>query len=274
MGYTSYFPVTEGTPDEEVWDGYRKALPILRDIAGRFEAILCADCYDPHTPAEVNEQGIFLNGKGDDGYEAFVFNPEDRGFQFCKTEKRPYDLPVCEMLLALQYHVPGLEIGSDGLYLDFEYDEGNGLLDGLEANWRRAIGEAKNRYGLRFRYMVKRTDAPHRKQDGSRAQYRKVALIPFQMAPPIPVWTERTLDALPPTPESAFFGLQGDGMNGGEHDGKDGEGEVPHEPELCGEMGAVRGVAGTDRERAGHEGGSGMPVPGGQARHPGQGRRL
>ena len=205
MGYTHYFPVAENAPEEEVWAGYRKALPILRDIAGRHREVLCLEYDAPYRPPEVSEACIYLNGRGDDGYEAFFFDPADRGYQFCKTEKRPYDLPVCEMLIVLHHYVPGLKVRSDGFWLDFEYDEKNGILGGLEANWQKAINEVKNRYGLRFRYLGKRTDAPRGKKDGSQAQYREVKLISYKVDPPFPTWTVLTLGVFPPTLGSAFF---------------------------------------------------------------------
>lgn len=64
----------------------------------------------------LNGEGVCFNGDGteDLDFEGFVI--ERTGCRTtCKTEKRPYDLAVCVVMLSLAHHFPGkAEIGSDG----------------------------------------------------------------------------------------------------------------------------------------------------------------
>lgn len=56
---------------------------------------------------------ICFNGKGIAAHETFeVVRP--RGFGFCKTAQKPYDIVVCGCLIVLKHHIPEFKPGSDG----------------------------------------------------------------------------------------------------------------------------------------------------------------
>jgi hypothetical protein len=57
---------------------------------------------------------VELNGIGDNAHEPFIF-PGDLGFNFCKTEGKPYDVVVTACLLVAHDHFPSsLSINRDG----------------------------------------------------------------------------------------------------------------------------------------------------------------
>jgi len=179
MGYTHYFSVKTSAKvtEEKIAAGYAKALPMLQDIAHRYKDILCHDYEDVNTPAEVTEERVWWNGKGEDGHETFVFEPVPTEFSCCKTARKPYDQPVCEALLVLGKHVPGMELSSDGFYMDFDYDERGGVIPGLDGCWRQALEEVEKRYGIRFvASKVERSPANYQLKNGTKAEYRKVIL--------------------------------------------------------------------------------------------------
>ena len=57
---------------------------------------------------------LVLNGIGADSHETFVIEfGKKTEFEFCKTARKPYDIPVCKILLVLRYS-KGFELSSDG----------------------------------------------------------------------------------------------------------------------------------------------------------------
>jgi len=63
----------------------------------------------------VGPRQVALNGVGEDAHETFAF-PGDMGFNFCKTQWKPYDDVVVACLLVARDYFPEevLEIASDG----------------------------------------------------------------------------------------------------------------------------------------------------------------
>jgi hypothetical protein len=46
----------------------------------------------------INERNVKFNGVDDDAHETFFFNIKKTGFNFCKTNAKPYDVVVCGCL--------------------------------------------------------------------------------------------------------------------------------------------------------------------------------
>lgn len=67
----------------------------------------------------ITEHEIVFNGLGeDDSHETFYLPRNETKFNFCKTDRKPYDILVCAALIIADAHAPGCyEIDSDG---DFE----------------------------------------------------------------------------------------------------------------------------------------------------------
>ena len=121
------------------------ALPILKQIAEKHKKIIQFESDDKGYP-QVNAAGIHLNGIDDAGHETFFFEPKECDFSFCKTARKPYDLPVCEMLLVLKAYIPHFELSSDGFNGYAEKPE-------IDGNWGAAI-EAVKQYGIFYKIEI------------------------------------------------------------------------------------------------------------------------
>lgn len=143
MGYTSYYSVSNWTSKDT--EGYEKALPILKKIAEKYMSIIQYECDDDREP-QVDYRGIHLNGRGEDGHETFAFKIREVSREFCKTARKPYDLPVCEMLLVLKAHLPNFELSSDG----FSGYAAEPKIDGF---WGAAIENVKE-YGIHYQTKI------------------------------------------------------------------------------------------------------------------------
>lgn len=126
MGYTHYFELkAELTEDalndiKAVLKTYNRILRVYREDAG----------------------GINLNGIGSDAYETFAVLPHRE--EFCKTAKKPYDLPVCEILLILKHHYKeSFNLDSDGFWVSREQYEKKEL----DGHWNEALQNVKKRFG-------------------------------------------------------------------------------------------------------------------------------
>ena len=151
MGYTHHWKL-KGF-DVKDSEGYLKALPIVRDIVRRHLDILCYEYNEVEKPPEVSEKKIWFNGKGDDGHETFLFQPQAAEFPFCKTARKPYDLPVCEVLLVLKALMPHLGLSSDGFSSNIVGAE-------LDGYWPQAIYNVR-RYGLHYDAVVTEERPPY-----------------------------------------------------------------------------------------------------------------
>src|SRR5215470_15103589 len=107
-GYSHYW-TWRSPPDERT---LRLAVADMRRLADARHAILEVDAH---------ELSIELNGLGDDAHETFVF-PGRSGFNFVKTDGKPYDEVVVACLVAAQARFPAsvLEVRSDGEAEDWE----------------------------------------------------------------------------------------------------------------------------------------------------------
>jgi hypothetical protein len=103
MGYTHYWECQQWTEEDQ--KGYEEALPQIKKVLDLHKGILQSDLV-------ANEEVIWLNGI--EGHETFVFRPQTTRFDFCKTARKPYDLPVCEVLILLDRHIPNFSFRSDG----------------------------------------------------------------------------------------------------------------------------------------------------------------
>lgn len=150
MGYTHYYNVEDWT--YEVQEQYLECLPIIRDIVKRYRDIIQFECDDPSDP-KVDDEGIRFNGIDDDRHDTFYFKAKSMDFDFCKTNGKPYDLPVCEILLVLRAYIPSLRLNSDGFYICTNND-GSVEMDG---EWETAIENVRV-YGINFEYEYKEAD--------------------------------------------------------------------------------------------------------------------
>jgi len=142
MGYTHYYSTVRCKAKDV--KGYMAALPTLKKIVKKYRDIICYEYDKPKKAPKCDEQGIYLNGREDDGHETFVLNPTSTESYFCKTARKPYDLCVCELLLVLNAAMPNFELSSDGFYGNIEQQKDGVVFDGT---WNEAIENVKE-YGI------------------------------------------------------------------------------------------------------------------------------
>lgn len=112
MGFTQYFRQIGPTPNDNDWAAI---CSLVNKILKKHSKIVCEEYDKPTSAPIVNETEIFFNGKGDDGHETFVLKRDMKGFNCCKTARKPYDAAVVEVLKAAKLVCPNwLELSSDG----------------------------------------------------------------------------------------------------------------------------------------------------------------
>lgn len=134
MGYTNYFrrPVEL---DEKKFKLFVADVKAIFKAAAKKKISLANGHGKVGTRPQANLEGVIFNGmdfstiKGisgeDESHETLyiprVFKPQEwnkpeKGlyFEFCKTARKPYDLVVVAVLIALKKHFPTVKISSDG----------------------------------------------------------------------------------------------------------------------------------------------------------------
>lgn len=143
MGYTHYyeFTKTEFSQDE---------LQAIRQIVKNYSDIIQFE-YNTKKPAAVRKNEIRFNGIGDDAHETFMVCPNED--DFCKTNHKPYDMPICECLLVLKHFNPDAKIDSDSFWIDKQtFDSFNADTFTCGDNWDTAINNVKNAFGFEFKF--------------------------------------------------------------------------------------------------------------------------
>ena len=111
MGYTHYWTVSAEAPIKD----YRAA---MRDIFKLIKnsPVILGDGFGDTVPKKFHKGFVWFNGLGENAHETFHlpdFPP--KGFQFCKTARKPYDLVVTACLAVLKEHLGNaVDVSSDG----------------------------------------------------------------------------------------------------------------------------------------------------------------
>lgn len=118
MGYTHYFEQVKPATDEQ-WKVFIKdAKKIIKHIQEKLKISLISN---DENNVIVNNERINLNGGNDLDHETFLLKKYNKGFNFCKTAQKPYDIAVCSLLLLAHHHIPGsYMIDSDGKINDWK----------------------------------------------------------------------------------------------------------------------------------------------------------
>lgn len=160
MGYTHYFGFDAYTKEDK--QGWKKALPLIKAVTGKYKDIIQLDSDTKEAPV-VDSKAVRFNGIDEDGHETFLILAEQCD-KFCKTARKPYDLPVCEVLLILKALCPNFSLGSDG-FSGYLKEQQDGVK--VDGNWDQAMENVKE-YGLAFHAEIeKRPD----RQDGTPNPY-------------------------------------------------------------------------------------------------------
>jgi hypothetical protein len=146
MGYTHYYQ-TYNRKKVYLSDNERERfMPFLKNIIDRYENILTGDeLGEQRIPVILNSREIVLNGIGDDSHELFWFPLRQLPYKFtyCKTARKPYDAPVCEILIVLKHFLPDLDVWSDGFTNSDPPVEDRDV----DEEWLEAAIQVKTRYG-------------------------------------------------------------------------------------------------------------------------------
>lgn len=140
MGYTHNFTLER--PIES------KVVQEIKEILMKYNDIIQYES-DINKPARIDTEIIRFNGVGDDGYETFLVEGESGNF--CKTNMRPYDIVVCEVLLVLKgYYRDDFDLSSDGFWVSEDEFKNNQFY----GNWNEAL-ENVTKFGYDFKITHK-----------------------------------------------------------------------------------------------------------------------
>jgi len=159
MGYTHYWDMKQ---DEETMEAFKDAMPVIATILDEHADILAnangTECTKPEFSYGEDEALPILsfNGIKENMGEDFTILFSRNMFKFCKTNRMPYDLVVCKVLLACLWYIPGFKIRSDGFLGDL-YREGERM--SLDENWDEAIEYMERTFGMEF-WVVPDPDYP------------------------------------------------------------------------------------------------------------------
>jgi len=148
MGYTHYWHQVRNISKAD-WSEIKDHIAdILKDVQHVQGVPLANWEGNAKTCPEITADEISFNGLGDDSHETFVIHrkrlPKEewqrrRGFGFCKTARKPYDIAVAACLSYMATIVGSHEVTSDG--------NGSDWLEGLDLA-RRALPRFANQIDI------------------------------------------------------------------------------------------------------------------------------
>ena len=126
MGYSHYYQTKTKLGTQKQWNAF------TADVNKIFKATdipLANGRGELGTLPDVNKSVVSFNGVDDDGHETLYIELVNTGrmdkgdklaFNFCKTVRKPYDVVVTAVLVALKHHFPASIISSDGSMDDWQ----------------------------------------------------------------------------------------------------------------------------------------------------------
>ena len=146
MGYTHYQTQKRRHTNAQWATILTDVAAILKDVQHVQNIPLADGSGEPGTQPELGPDHIWFNGPGEDAHETFVINrlvapledwmgKDRRGWSFCKTARKPYDLAVTACLCYLETVIGTHSVTSDGT--------GHDWLAGLQCA-RRALPQYAN----------------------------------------------------------------------------------------------------------------------------------
>ena len=122
MGYTRYYRI-EGKIDPIKFKDYSKDCKMVCEEITKQSGHGLAG-WDGEGEPRFEDGGILFNGVGDLSHETFGLGPETSGFNFTKTQRKPYDKHVLAcLILAKEYFGDNIKVSSDGDNDDKEIEE-------------------------------------------------------------------------------------------------------------------------------------------------------
>ena len=122
MGYTRYYRVVGKIDSQKFKDYSKDCKEVCEEITNKWGHGLAS--WDGEGEPRFEEEGISFNGVGDLSHESFGLSPQTSGFEFTKTQRKPYDKHVLAcLILAKEYFGNNIEVSSDGDNDDKEIHE-------------------------------------------------------------------------------------------------------------------------------------------------------
>lgn len=122
MGYTRYYRI-EGKIDPIKFKDYSKDCKMVCEEITKQTGHGIAG-WDGEGEPSFEDEGISFNGVGDLSHETFGLSPQTTGFNFTKTQRKPYDKHVLAcLILAKEYFGDSIIKVSSGDNGDKEIEE-------------------------------------------------------------------------------------------------------------------------------------------------------
>jgi hypothetical protein len=156
MGYTHYW---DGNPKatNEQWERFTK----------QFEWVIASEGWsnireeiDSQKPPIISKENkiVCFNGADDEtGHETFCLKPET-SWNFCKTARKEYDLPVCVALLLAKENGIITYLSSDGKFSSCNWPKARRVIKKHLTDFDEQRGHAINRIEHLRRIMNEMTD--------------------------------------------------------------------------------------------------------------------
>lgn len=142
MGYTHYYNLKKVDRKK-----FKRVSLLFNDCVNSWlpETAIVGDYTgDGNEPPYITEQEIAFNGINDKSGHCESFNAyyNDTHFSFCKTDREPYDLAVCIILLIFKYvYGDDVEVNSDGFKGSNalpSIEEAEEFCENADENWSKA----------------------------------------------------------------------------------------------------------------------------------------
>lgn len=129
MGYTHYWDTKNIKIEGNIFSKsfVKNAIAVIKEVMKTCDIEYFDETSEEYTlltaPSQIIlSNGIAFNGNGDLGHESFVldFEKTEFTFNFCKTNRKPYDIAVCAVLILAKLDQSNLYVSTDGEPEDWE----------------------------------------------------------------------------------------------------------------------------------------------------------
>jgi hypothetical protein len=110
MGYTHYWRINSSF-DVNKFADFSSDCKKIAEMSG---VLLGNGFGEENSEPKFSKETVCFNGIGENSHETFIVDVKDMGFQFCKTNMKPYDKVVVACLLCLEYYFDCVKVSSDG----------------------------------------------------------------------------------------------------------------------------------------------------------------
>ena len=114
MGYTHRWSIDRKFTDAEWLDIMENTCKIISKARNSYMINLAWEYDTPDRKPQVDMFNLRFNGIGEDGHETFCPVNAATEFDFCKTNRNDYDMPVVAVLMYMRHRVPEFSWRSDG----------------------------------------------------------------------------------------------------------------------------------------------------------------